>query len=87
MTTKRVSSVPPTSAAPTFSMTAQIENHRAKAIKILNGTDAYEMATMISASVEDILKFFDDLGPFFRNGTVATHMCMVSMVRLSSSLH
>ncbi|KAH7710719.1 hypothetical protein AAVH_21980 [Aphelenchoides avenae] len=66
----------PTSDPLMISMIDQIEDHRAKAIQLLNDTDAYDMATTISEKVADLLKFFDDLGPFFRNGTVATFMCM-----------
>ncbi|KAH7678259.1 hypothetical protein AAVH_41842, partial [Aphelenchoides avenae] len=53
----------------------QIEDRRVKTIKLLNDTDAYEMATAISANVADTLKFFDDLGTLFRNGTLATYRC------------
>lgn len=58
----------------------RIENVRIQAIKLLNATDAYDMVTTISDNVADILKFFGDLGPLFRNGTLATYMCKVSNV-------
>ncbi|KAH7710629.1 hypothetical protein AAVH_22085 [Aphelenchoides avenae] len=80
VTTERAATEPPTSEPTTFSITDQIEKHRVQAIKLLNDTDAYEMATMIADSVEDTLKFFDVLGPFFRNGTLATYMCMLAHV-------
>lgn len=59
-------------------MVEQVGNRRVQAIKLLKETDAYEMASMISANVADILKFLDDLGTLFRNGTLATYICPVS---------
>ncbi|KAH7717112.1 hypothetical protein AAVH_15474 [Aphelenchoides avenae] len=72
------SAEPPTPDPSIVSLIDQIDDHRIKAIKLLNDTDAYHMATTIADRVADTLKFFDDLGPFFRNGTLATYMCMVS---------
>lgn len=63
-----------------LSLIERIENLRTQAFKLLSGADAYDMATTIRDRVADTLKFFDDLGPLFRNGTLATYMCMVSVV-------
>lgn len=42
------------------------------------------MATTISDSVADMMQFFDDLGPLFWDGTLATYMCPVSRALLHS---
>lgn len=55
-----------------------VDNRTVQAIKLLNDTDAYEMASTMSANVEDTLNFYDTLGTLFRNGTLATYMCPVS---------
>lgn len=61
-----------------LTMLERIENVRIQAIKLLNDTDAYEMPAKISDNVVDTMKFFDDLGPLFWDGTLATYMCPVS---------
>lgn len=61
-----------------LSLVEQIENHRVQAVELLNDTDAYDMATMLSANVAGIMKFFGDIGTLFRNGTLATYICPVS---------
>lgn len=57
-----------------------MKNLRTQAIKLLSDTNAYEMATMIVDNVENTLKFYDDLGPLVKNGTVETHLCTVSVL-------
>ncbi|KAH7710720.1 hypothetical protein AAVH_21981 [Aphelenchoides avenae] len=59
------------------SLIDRIEEIRTQAIELLNEADGYKMATMVSDNAADTLKFFGDLGPLFRNGTLATYMCRV----------
>lgn len=81
---KKIQQVCSTAVLGELALIERVENRRLEAIKFLNDTDAYEMATTISANAADIMKFFDDLGTLFRNGTLATYTCMVGFPNVPS---